>query len=205
MNVNNINFIIIRDLNTIMRIACDIDGVLLDTVITFCELFNKKHGTSYQKSDVTSWEFFLDWDIPEDEIWDIFFQIYEDSMDTPFLDDRAPEIIKNLNSQHNVSIVSARTPQYRESVLEKLRFHGILQGLHYNKLILLFHKPYDLKIKQDFDVFIDDNPNLVEPIKERPDRILLLYEQPWNQNVDDAENVIRVKNWSDIEYYFKNR
>lgn len=186
-----------------MRVAIDIDGVLLDTVITFCELFNKKYGTSYQKSDVTKWEFFLDWNIPEDYIWDIFYQIYKDSMSTPFIDDQIPTIMKALNQIHDVSIVSARTPQYRESVLEKLRFHGISQGSHYNKLVLLFHKPYDLKIKEEFDVFIDDNPKLAEAIKNQEKKILLLYNQPWNQEIDDTENVIRVRNWTEINSYFK--
>jgi len=188
MNINNINSTTIRDLNIIMRVACDIDGVLLDTMI--------------KKSDVTNWEFFLDWNVPEDYIWDIFYQIYEDSMPVPFIDDQIPNIMMELNQTHEVSIVSARTPEYRKSILEKLRFHGILQGSHYNKLILLFHKPYDLKINQDFDVFIDDNPNLVESIKERGDRILILYDQPWNHDVETAENVIRVSNWSEIAKYF---
>ena len=186
-----------------MRIACDIDGVLLDTMITFCEHFNKKHGTSYQKSDVTNWEFFLDWSIPEDDIWDVFYQIYEDSMSTPFIDDQIPVIMKDLNQMHQVSIVSARTPEYRESILEKLQYHGILQGPHYNELVLLIHKPYDLKIKQDFDVFIDDNPKLAEAIKKQKKKILLLYDQPWNQEINDAENVIRVRNWTEIDLYFK--
>ncbi len=43
----------------------------------------------------------------------------------------------------------------------------------------------------------------MESIKEREDRILLLYDQPWNQEVDIAENVIRVENWLDIKKYFK--
>jgi uncharacterized HAD superfamily protein len=187
-----------------MRVACDIDGVLLDTVITFCELFNKKHGTSYQKSDVTKWEFFIDWNIPEDDIWDIFYQIYKDSMSVPFIDDRIPSIMMELNQTHDVSIVSARTPQYRESILRKLRFHRILQGSHYNELVLLFHKPYDLKMKQDFDVIIDDNPKLAESIKQQKDKILLLFDQPWNQEINDAENIIRVRNWSEIEEYFSS-
>ena len=185
-----------------MRVACDIDGVLLDTVITFCELFNKKHGTSYQKSDVTKWEFFIDWNIPEDDIWDIFYQIYKDSMSVPFIDDRIPSIMMELNQTHDVSIVSARTPQYRESILKKLRFHRILQGSHYNELVLLFHKPYDLKMKQDFDVIIDDNLKLAESIKQQKDKILLLFDQPWNQEINDAEKIIRVRNWSEIEEYF---
>ena len=44
-----------------MRIAVDIDGVLLDLVITFCEIFNERYNTHYTKEDVSNWEFFNDW------------------------------------------------------------------------------------------------------------------------------------------------
>ena len=182
--------------------SVDIDGVLLDTMITYVNLFNKKYSTSYTKNDVTDWEFFYDWDISEKEAWEFFLQIYRDSMNTPFIDEKIPEILKDLNTKHDVYIVSARMNEYREPILDKLRHHEIYPEIHYLELILLYHKPYDLKLKQDFDVFIDDNPNLVEPIKEMKDRVLLLFDQPWNQDVVANKNVIRVRNWTEIQEYF---
>ena len=43
-----------------------------------------------------------------------------------------------------------------------------------------------------------DNPNLVEPIKNKKERRLLLYDQPWNQNSVCKDNVIRVYNWKEV-------
>ncbi|GAG95475.1 unnamed protein product, partial [marine sediment metagenome] len=59
-------------------------------------------------------------------------------------------------------------------------------------------KPYDIKMKQNYDVYVDDNPNLVEPIKKLKNRNLLLFDQPWNQNSVCENNVYRVYNWEEV-------
>ena len=60
-----------------MRIAVDIDGVLLDLVITFCEIFNERYNTHYTKEDVSNWEFFNDWNITEEEAFEIAQFLYK--------------------------------------------------------------------------------------------------------------------------------
>jgi uncharacterized HAD superfamily protein len=181
-----------------MKIAIDIDGVLLDIVVNFCEIFNKKHGTSYIKKDITNWEFFNDWNLSEEEAFEIFFQIYEDTMSVPFIDETAPDYMEELNRNHEVFILSARASQYRSQIIEKLKLHGIRKGEQYIKLILVHHKPYASKQDYEFDVYVDDNPHLAEAIKSMKDRYLLLYDQPWNQNFLCENNIIRVYNWKDV-------
>ncbi len=181
-----------------MRLAIDIDGVLLDIIVNFCEIFNEKHNTEYTKEDVRNWEFFKEWNITEKEAFEIFFKIYDNSMSVPFIDDRAPEYMKKLNNSHEVYVVSARLPKYRAQVIRKLNYHHIKKNEQYIELILLHHKPYDLKLSQNFDVYVDDNPNLVEPIKNKKERRLILYDQPWNQNSVCKDNVIRVYNWKEV-------
>ena len=182
-----------------MKIAIDIDGVLLDIMVTYCEIFNNKYHTNYIKSDVANWEFFREWNILEKEAFNIFFSIYNDSMSVPFIDKDAPEIMKRLRECHDVFIVTARSPEYEEPITKKLNFHNIRKGIHYEDLILLHHKPYDIKLGLDFDLYVDDNPNLVKPIKTMKNKMLLLYDQPWNRNLILAENVKRVFNWKDVE------
>jgi len=181
-----------------MKIAIDIDGVLLDIIIVYCEIYNKRYGTNYQKKDITKWDFFKDWNITEEEAFNIFYEIYADSMSVPFIDENAPKIMKRLNERYDVDIVSARLPEYRSSIVDKLNFHNIREGIQYTELILLHHKPYDIKLKQNYDIYIDDNPNLVEPIKKLKDRTLLLFDQPWNQDSICKNNVYRVYGWEGI-------
>jgi uncharacterized HAD superfamily protein len=180
-----------------MKIAVDIDGVLLDIIITYCEIYNTKYKTNYSKKDVTDWDFFKYWGVSEEEAFDIFFQIYENSMSVPFIDSEAPFYMKKLNKSHEVYILSARTSQFRTQIIEKLNFHNIRKGTHYKELILVRHKPYDLKHRYEFDLYIDDNPHLAERIKSM-DRYLLLYDQPWNRNYICKDNIIRVHNWKEV-------
>jgi len=181
-----------------MRIAIDIDGVLIDLMVTYCEIFNEKYKTEYTKKDVKNWEFFRDWNITEEECFEIFYQLYENSMKVPFIDDSAPEYMRKLNTMHDVYIVSARESQYKAQILKKLNYHNVKKKIQYIALILLHHKPYDVKINQDFDVYVDDNPNLAESISKMKERYLLLYDQPWNQNFYCKDNVIRVFNWKEV-------
>ncbi|MFX0025649.1 MAG: hypothetical protein ACFE8M_04480 [Candidatus Hermodarchaeota archaeon] len=187
-----------------MRIAVDIDGVLLDIMVTYCEIFNKKYKTNYQKKDVNNWEFFRDWKISEQEAYEIFFEIYEDSMSVPFIDENAPNILEELNKIHEVYIVTARQPKYKIPIFNKLRFHNIRRNIQYQELILLKPKPYDIKLRENFDIYIDDNPNLADPIKRLKGRTLLLYDQPWNQIVNVERNINRVFNWNDIFQFIIN-
>jgi len=184
-----------------MKIAIDIDGVLLDIIISYCEIYNKRYSPKKpkKKSDVTKWNFFDDWNIDEETGFNIFFEIYEDSGNIPFIGEGAPKIMKKLNERYDLDIVSARVPEYRVSITEKLISHDIKEGVQYTELILLHHKPYDIKLKQNYDVYVDDNPNLVEPIKKMEDRTLLLYDQPWNQDSVCENNVYRVYDWKGVE------
>lgn len=181
-----------------MKIAIDIDGVLLDIIVEYCIIFNKRYGTNHQKKDVTKWDFFKDWNIDEDTGFKIFYEIYADSMSIPFIDDNAPEIMKKLNEAYDVDIVSARIPEYRSSIKKKLDFHNIKEGIQYSELVLLHHRPYDIKLKERYDLYVDDNPNLVEPIKKLKNRTLLLFNQPWNQDIICENNVYRVHNWKEV-------
>jgi 5'(3')-deoxyribonucleotidase len=182
-----------------MKIAIDIDGVLLDIIVRYCEIFNGRYGTNYQKSDVTKWDFFNDWNMDEETGFKIFFEIYGDSRNIPFIDEDAPKIMKKLHERYDLDIVSARVPEYRASITEKLVSHDIKEGIQYTELILLHHKPYDIKLKQNYDLYVDDNPNLVEPIKMMKNRTLLLFDQPWNQHSVCEDNVHRVHNWREVE------
>jgi len=189
-----------------MKIAIDIDGVLFDIIEKFIEIFNEKNKTEYTKKDVTKWEFFKDWNITEEELFEIFYEIYENTMSVPIIDDRAPEYMKKLNSSisNDVYIVSARAAQYRPQIIQKLNFHSIKKDVQYVDLILVHHKPYDLKSNENFDVYVDDNPHLAEAIKKMSNRYLLLYDQPWNQNFVCNDNVNRVFNWKQVYEYLNN-
>ena len=187
-----------------MRIAVDVDGVLLDLMITYCEVFNELYQTNYKKSDVTRWDFFEAWEIDESKAFEIFHRIYEKTSDVPFIDKDALNVLRELNKTNHIDIVSARTNKFKKHLKKKLGSHGIKKGTHYENLILVDDKPYDIKLGLDYDIYIDDSPHLAAAIREQNNSILFLYDQPWNREVNDGENIIRVKNWMIIHQKIKH-
>ncbi|TXT57220.1 MAG: hypothetical protein BAJALOKI2v1_510008 [Promethearchaeota archaeon] len=180
-----------------MKIAVDVDGVLLSLMERFCEVINQRVKTKFCKDHITEWEFFNQLNISEEEAYEIFHLLYEDSKNLPFIDYDAPFYLKELKKKHSIDIVSARDGKFKKELQMKLEFHGIKKGSHYENLILVESKPYDLKVELDYDLFIDDNPNLVEPIKRKNAKYLLLFSQPWNMHINSEKNVIRVDDWEE--------
>jgi uncharacterized HAD superfamily protein len=186
-----------------MKIAVDVDGVLLDLMERFCEVFNTQSKTNFSKDVITDWEFFHIFNISEQKAYEIFHLLYEDSKNLPFIDHEAPIYLKALKKMHKIDIVSARDGKFKKELQMKLASHGIKKESHYENLILVESKPYDIKLDLNYDLFIDDNPNLVEPISQEKNKYLLLYSQPWNKHINTAKNVIRVNNWQEIFEFVK--
>jgi uncharacterized HAD superfamily protein len=180
-----------------MRIAVDINGVLIDNMENFVDLYNKLHKTQYEKKDVTNWEFYHDWGFSDKEFFELFYKTYDNMNSIKFIDHNAPKIMKKLNKIHDVYLLSALNSLYESLLIEKLNYHNIQKGIHYKEVIIVPDRPWDLKAKHEFDIYIDDNPNLIEPIKGL-NRYLLLYDQPWNQDCIAEKNIFRVHNWKQI-------
>lgn len=181
-----------------MKIAVDVDGVLLDIITPYITIYNQLFNSNYRKEDVDKWDFYLDWNLSEKEAFEIFYKIYNNILSVFLIDKNAPKYMEKLNQLHNVDIVSARGSKFKSQLRNILDTCNIKQGQHYHKLILVDVKPYDIKLQYNYDIYIDDNPNLVEIVKNREDSILLLFDQPWNARCICKNNVVRVKNWKNI-------
>ena len=180
-----------------MRIAVDINGVLIDNMENFVDLYNKLHKTQYEKKDVTNWEFYRDWGLQDEDFFELFYKTYDNMNSIKFIDKNAVKIMKKLNKIHDVYLLSALDRLYESLLIEKLNYHNIKKDIHYKEVIIVPDRPWDLKAQHEFDVYIDDNPNLIEPIKGL-NRYLLLYDQPWNHKENSNGKIIRVYNWKEI-------
>lgn len=179
------------------KIALDIDGVLLDSINRFCEIFNLKYDSAYKEEDITDWEFFNDWNITEKEFYEIFYEIYQDT-NLSLIDVDAPKYLRVLNKKYDIDIVTASSAQSSVFLLKNLNVVGIKKDIHYKNLINVSPKPYDIKLQYDYDIYIDDNPNLVKSIKFLGQKILLLFDQPWNRITHSNTNIFRVNSWREI-------
>ena len=183
-----------------MKIAAvDVDGVVLAMIPKVCEIYNKMYNTNYTKKDVKQWEFFRDWNITEESMFKIFYQVYENSHTLSLVDENAPQVLKKLYKKYVVDLVTARDLRFEGNLIEKLNSLGIKKRTHYENLIHVEPKPYDSKLTLNYDILIDDNPNLVSAIVKYENKKLLLYDQPWNQNLQDEKRVKRVYDWNQIK------
>ncbi|MHA1757476.1 MAG: hypothetical protein ACTSVV_11940, partial [Promethearchaeota archaeon] len=70
--------------------------------------------------------------------------------------------------------------------------------IHYRELIMVEKTPPDSKLKHEHDIFIDDNPYLIDAMPDYPEKYLLLFNQPWNQKTILTNNIIRIYSWKEI-------
>lgn len=183
----------------VSKIAVDVDGVLIDLMSRFYEMYNKKYGTCFIRTDHISYDFWKDWGVSKESIFDIFSILKDDYQSIPIIDNNAKYIMKYLNDRFHVDILTITPIKYFKKLENKLISMGIKQKTHYNELIMIPYNPNTLKIEFPYNIFIDDNPNLVKAIlNSKKDKKILLYDQPWNKNIKDNEKVYRVMSWEDI-------
>lgn len=174
-----------------MKIAVDLDGVVWNIMGVFLELYNKKYNKNIKYEDVIQWYFF-----PQKR----FKAVYPDTLkridEYPILDENINHYLFLLMGKHEVKILTHEDNSV-EILKKKLKDIGIREGFEYLELIKQDTYNGD-KLSEEFDIYIDDCPLLVDRMKDYPDRILLLYDQPWNWYCENQDNVFRVMDWEEV-------
>lgn len=191
-----------------LKVAVDCDDVLLGCMQLFVTIFNDIHRkfdedgnqitVDKKLEDVTNWEFYKDWNVPESEIWFIFDKVNEAMFYIKPIDALAYKFMKKIKKKCKTDIVTARLKETRDSLVAKLYKHRIIEGITYDNLIIVNRRHKLAKLKLDYNIYIDDSPNLVDEMMNYDDKILLLYDRPWNRNVKLNRKTIRVKNWREV-------
>ena len=175
-----------------LKVAVDLDGVLAEAMIGWCELYNQRHGKSLSLEDIRAWDVWKLVKIQRDE----FFRLLDDAWlqweRIPVTEQDVGEQIKLLHDFGTVDVVTGRSVRTVASAKEWLRAHSI---------------PYDrfvrtestlAKIRLDYDVFVDDSPALMRYIASRSTALGILYTRPWNRDTQIPTVVRRVTRWAEI-------
>lgn len=195
-----------------LKIAVDFDGVLVDLMSQVIEEMNKKLEKKIKYDDITDWNWltkqgFLD----NEELYQIF--ITRDTLTCKPIDKDAGKYINKLGKKYIVDIVTSRI--LRDGVREDMEKKLEKMGIKYNQLIIMDGKDKD---KLDYDLFIDDNPNLADALLVRhafvlegmkKPKIMVLFDQPWNRNVEQgykgfSDVVFRIKTWEEVYIFIKS-
>lgn len=175
-----------------MKIAVDLDGVVWDIMGVFVEIYNEMFNKDVKYEDIDDWWFFC-----EEEFKAVYPLTLPRIMEYPVLDKYVDVYIADLNMYHDVSILTAEVNTI-EVLKEKLDSIHIFKGTHYKEIIRI--DPKVSKLDYEFDIYIDDKPGMAKDMHKFPERILLLYDQPWNQDFEDekSDNVWRVYDWDEV-------
>lgn len=179
-----------------LKIAVDIDGVIWDIMGAFTDIYNKLYNENVKYEDIDDWYFF-----PQERFERVYPLTLPRIMEYKILDEFIPTYLYFLNKVHDVSIVTKE--QNTIKLLEdKLITLDIYKGREYNDLIRLDLK--ESKLDYPFNVYVDDYPGMAEKMNEYPKKIMLLYDQPWNQvKYTNIGNVLRIRGWKDALSYIR--
>lgn len=175
-----------------MRIAVDLDGVLADTMKTFCGLLNQRHRTRFTTESFTQWKAWEIAEITEDEFFSTLDEAWARWQFIPPTEDHLAEKITRVRRLGKMDVVtgrSERTAQYARSWLQK-------QNIQYDEFVRTISTR--AKAKLDYDIFVDDSADLMALIASQLDSNGILYSQPWNRHASAMPRISRVQRWDEI-------
>ena len=180
-----------------LKVAVDLDGVLAESMFIWCELANKEFGTHVKIEDLDSWASWKKFSISKDDFYRILDESWENWEQIPPTEPRIAEKVARVEKFGDVDVVtgrSRRTEYAAKSWVEKqnIRFRQFVRVDGWRNKALL-----------DYDIYIDDAPDLMPVISGIPLRWALLYDRPWNRSVTSMPKVVRVQKWREIPRVLK--
>ena len=174
-----------------MKIAVDLDGVLAEAMIVWCELYNRRHGASLSLEDIREWDVWRLTKISREEFFNLLDEAWSEWERMPPTEENLSEHIEALSKFGTIDVVtgrSARTVGYAKKWLQKHR-------IRYSRFVRT--ESTLNKIRLDYGVFVDDSPKLMERIASRPKSLGTIYTRPWNRSFM-CSAIRRADSWSEI-------
>ncbi len=169
-----------------MKIALDVDSVLADVIVTWLDVYREFSGRSLKKAEVNTWNFWKTLGLTRKQFEDIFTEAWVRWERIPPTENNLAGTVKRLRRLHTVDIVTGRTLNTVPDVKKWLSW----QNIDYEQFVRV--PTYTLKSSLEYDIFIDDSPlNIVGAADKN--RHSILYDQPWNQDMEPHPVIYRVK------------
>jgi 5'(3')-deoxyribonucleotidase len=180
-----------------LKIAVDLDGVLAESMLVWCERANKEFGTHLRMEDLDSWSWWKKFPISKDDFYRILDESWNEWREIPPTEPEIAEKVARIEKFGNLDIVTGRSKRTVEAARswvdsQKVRYRRFVRVLGWRDKIFL-----------DYDVYIDDAPDLMPLISRSPRAWGVLYERPWNRSVEDMPKVLKAKSWRQVPALLK--
>lgn len=181
-----------------LRIAVDLDGVLAETMTAWCALVNEEFGTRLTIDDIDGWASWRKFGISKDDFFRLLDGAWEDWEKVPPTETGLAAKVRKVETLGSLDIVTGRSRKTVSSAKSWLAHHRI----SYHRFIRV--DGWRDKVLLNYDVYIDDAPDLMPLVSRNPAMRAILYERPWNRDLSTMRGVVRVKGWNQIPRVLKD-
>lgn len=186
-----------------MRIAMDIDGVTADLVGGFERLYQEAFDKPMYSHD-GSWDLHAG-TVFENErtLFSYLDRVPNFWRDVPLVPGAAGGCYQLVENGHTVTFVTNRSSEQQR--LQTREWLDAWWPERKNTPTVEFVPDY--KGRLDFQAYVEDNPTRIDELVNgwKNDDVewgrkpfVVVFDQPWNRDVPDAENLWRAKGWSEL-------
>ena len=184
-----------------MRIAIDIDDVIVEFVRGYLEFYNKIHDTRFKIEEMYSYNLEYPLNTTEEKVIEIMFEFFETSaFDNLEFVEGVGELVSELSKNHEVFFITARSPRIKEktrSFLEK-HFPDISMNiLHSGDYYGERKTKAEICLDQGIKFLMEDNKIYALDCAKKGVKVFLL-EKPWNKNHEEHPNIIKISHLKEV-------
>ncbi len=180
-----------------MKIAVDLDGVLAETMVAWCKKANEELGTHLAMEDLDSWVSWKKAGVTRDDFYRMLDETWDTWEDIPPTEPNIAKKVARIRVFGNVDIVTGRSKRTVEAARnwlasQKISFRSFVRVLGWRDKVFL-----------NYDVYIDDAPELMPLVSRGGVAWGILYDRPWNRDVTTMARVVRARSWDKIPRLLK--
>lgn len=185
-----------------LKLGIDLDDTVWKYLEELIKYYNSKNGTHYNPMEFEDYSLLKSINLNETEAWNLLIDFEENYFcNETILLDGFLEIFERIRNKFEIYFITARPKITESTINEKVKlFGGNNIPVYYCREIPRENQIPKIEVCKDLgiDIMIDDglynlNDCSVNGIK------CLMIDYPWNQTDELHENIVRVKNWVEIE------
>ena len=158
----------------------------------WCEKANEELGTRLKLDDIDSWASWMKLGVTKDQFYRLLDSAWDDWENVPPTETGLAGKVARIQLLGTVDIVTGRSRRTVESARSWLRQHKI----PFERFVRV--PGVRDKVYLDYDVYIDDAPDLMQLISRNPSKHGILYERPWNRDMHEMPRIFKVEKWAEI-------
>ena len=163
----------------------------------WCRKANEMLGTSLRLEDLDTWTSWRKIGITKDQFFQLLDGAWDSWEDIPPTEPGLAGKVARVEKLGSLDIVTGRSRKTVESAKLWLRHHKI----PFERFVRV--QGWRDKVFLNYDVYIDDAPELMPLISRNPGMRGILYARPWNRDMADMPRVYKVESWVEIPNVLK--